>query len=412
MLLRALSSLRLTLTLLLGLAVIAIAGTLKPAADGRYELFYQSPWFRFLLGLLAVNLLVCTLRTIRRNLTDCQRDLETLGSEQVFASPLRYLLPRELDPGRLATLLRQQGFRVCEGDGALLGRRGIAGRWGSTMVHLSFLAVMAGALAAEAGFVGTLNIYVGDKSSTMFDWDRQADRPLGFDFRLDYFEPRFYPIELRFAAVHPQTGEILATITAREGEIVPLPVPGVTARVTKFLPFEEQLFLQIFRDGIYLGDYVAFSGRNPQAFENSIDPGVILRPLAYRDPVLQQLHSEVSILQGGKVVRQGVIEINRPLEYEGVTIYQTAFDRDKFGLYFAGFQFTRDPGEPVVWAGCITLTLGLLLAFAVPYRSVGVSFHGGQTLLVALSGFRGEAGSAAFDCLERAIAEAAANGKA
>jgi len=404
MILRFLSSLRLTLGLLLGLAVVSVAGTLKPAADGRYELFYQSPWFRLLLALLALNMAVCTVKTIRRNLRDRQRYLEILRTDQVFACALRYVLPSSAAAGPLAAALQRQGYRISSDGERILARRGVAGRWGSTVVHLSVLLIMIGALTAELGFVGTLPLYVGDKSAVYFDWAEQKDLPLGFEFRLDYFEPVYYPIELQFAAVDPQSRETIEVFTSREGEAVQLPLPGVVARVVKFIPFEEHLILGIFRNGHYLGEYHAMGGRH--SIDNKVDLGLELRPVAYRDPLLKQLHSEVSILKGGAVVKEGVIEINQPLEYEGIAIYQTVYDRDKFGFWSAGFQFSRDPGKPVVWAGCITLVLGLLLAFLVPPRAVGVTRIDGEVLLVALAGFRGEEGQREFDRLERVLGDA------
>jgi cytochrome c biogenesis protein len=402
MILRFLSSLRLTLFLLLSLALVSILGTLNPPVDGRYDLFYQSLWFRLLLSLLAVNLAVCTVKTVRRNLADRRRYMEILQSEQVFAGPLRYVLPRDVGTERLAKGLQRLGYRLFRQGDHLVARRGLVGRWGSTIVHLSVLAVMLGALTAELGFVGTLNIYVGDKSSVYFDWAKQRELPLGFEFRLDRFEPLYYPIELRFAAVEPRTGEVITTYTTREGEAVTLPGSGLTARVLKFLPEEEHLILGIYRQGVYLGDYHALGGK--KSVDNTIDPGFELRPVAYRDPILKQLHSEVSILEGGEVVSQGVIEVNRPLVHDGIAVYQTAYDRDKFGFWFAGFQFTRDPGKPMVWAACIFLVLGLLVAFSVPYRAVGVTRIDDGVLLVALTGFRGEGGVENFDRLERMLA--------
>lgn len=390
MILNFLSSLRLTLALLLGLAGVAVFGTLRPVADGRYDVFYQSFGFRLLLSLLALNLAVCTLKTIRRNLGEAGSAFETLRSEQLFGLPLRHLLPGDLSPDSAAEVLRRAGYSVrSEGD-AVFARRGTAGRWGSTVVHLSFLTIMVGALAAETGFVGTLNIYSGDDSDVYFDWNRQADRPLGFTFRLDAFEPLYYPIDVQFAALDPRTGATLATYTTKEGETVQLPIPDLRARVMRFLPFEQQLIFGIYRRGEYLGEYIAAVGRHTP--RNTVDPGVVLQPLAFRDPVLRQTRSQVSILENGKVVREGVIEINRPLVHRGVNIYQTAFDRDKFGFWYAGFQFTRDPGKPVVWIGCIGLVAGLLLAFFVPYRSLGVARRGNELFLAALSGFRGEEG--------------------
>lgn len=395
--LRLLSSLHLTLGLLLGLAFMAVWGTLQPVADGRYAIYYQSTWFRLLLGLLALNLAVCTVKTLLRNLRDRSRLLAQLDSEQPLASPLRAVLEAQTDADRLEAALRRQGFRVDRAGERILGRRGWAGRWGSTLVHLSVLLLMAGALAGELGFVGTLNIHIGKTSDVYFDWDSKADLPLGFTFRLDHFEPRFYPIELRFEAVDPATGQVLQKYQVKEGEVVELPRAGLSARVVAFIPFEKRLVLELLGNGVSLGEYQGLPA--PMQLSNPIDPGFELRPTEFRDPILKQMHSEVSILEGGQVVKQGVIEVNTPLVHRGVRIYQTAFDQDQYGFWYAGFQFSRDPGEMVVWICCVLLVLGLGAAFFIPWRAVGVQRSEGALLLVALGGYRGEGGALAFNRL-------------
>lgn len=402
MLLQFLSSLRLTLALLLGLALVAVFGTFEVPADNRYEVFYQSLWFRSLLALLALNLGACTLKTIRRKLMEPRRFAETLDQEQVsLAGAVR--LKGDPPAEAVARLLEHRGWRMTDLDGRIIGRRGRPGRWGSTLVHLSLLVVMAGALTAEFGFVGTQTLYVGDTSGEYYDWSREADVPLGFELRLDHFEPVYYPIELRFAAVDPGTGRILETYTAREGESVALSGKGLSAVVRRFYPEAEYLVLDLYRNGVYLGEYQGAGGRRQP--ENALNPGFELRPVAYRDPVLKQLHSEVSILEAGRVVKQGVIEVNSPLTHDGVTIYQTAYNRDKFGFWAAGFQLSRDPGEPLVWAGSILLVAGLLLAFGVPYRALGYVRRGGEGQLVPLAGFRGEGGRRHLGKLAKELGE-------
>jgi len=399
MILRLLSSVKLTIPLMLGLAVISIYGTVSPRTmtfEGqeiaRYELFYQTPLFRIFLGLLALNLAVCTVQTIRRNLADPERFgalLETPENLVQFQD-----LPAGLDANRALKGLQQAGYTTTRNAAGIVGRKGRPGRWGSTLVHVSVLAVMLGALLAETGFVGTLNIYVGDSSRQIFDWETLRDRDLDFTFRLDHFEPVYYPLDVRFELVDPESGEVLETITSREGETVDLPGTGYRALVRKLIPEQRLLVLGIYRGESYLGEYHA----NPAEARASKDIAmpVILRPSGYRDPVLKQLRSEVSILEQGRVVRQAVIEVNRPLVHRGIAIYQTAYSRDNFGSWYAGFQFSKDPGEPLVWLGSITMSLGLMLAFLVPYRVVALVARGDRQRLVALSGFRAEPGREAF----------------
>ncbi|PLX99432.1 MAG: hypothetical protein C0624_13530 [Desulfuromonas sp.] len=399
MILRLLSSVKLTIPLMLGLAVVSIYGTIKPRTmnlEGmevaRYELFYQAPLFRLFLALLALNLAVCTWRTITRNIDDLSRFGKLLENSADLSQ--RHTFDSSHKPGLLERELQQAGYATLRTDQGLIGRKGRAGRWGSTIVHVSVLTVMLGALLAETGFVGTLNIYVGDSSRTVLDWDTVAERDLGFTFRLDHFEPIYYPLDIRFALLDPDSGTELATVTSREGETIELPGTGHQAEVRKFIPEQKLLVLGIYRQGQYLGEYHATP--NEWRASQDIRLNVKLVPTGYRDPMLKQLHSEVSIIEQGRVVRQGVIEVNEPLIHRGVAIYQTAYNRDKFGSWYAGFQFSKDPGEPLVWLGSITLSIGLLLAFLVPYQAVALVTRDGRTELIALHGFRDEAGREAF----------------
>ncbi|MBE0503564.1 MAG: cytochrome c biogenesis protein ResB [Desulfuromonadales bacterium] len=382
-----LTSLRLTLGLFCSIALYSAVGTFQTRDDGRFELYFQTPLFRFLIVLLAINMLFCTIKTIRRNLQDRNRHFATLA----HAATSSWQISVPVDG--IAAGLRRQGYLVQEEGDRLLAQRHLAGRWGSTIVHLSCLLIMAGALSSSLGFVGTIHLYNGDKTATYFDWSSQSDRPMGFEFRLDNFEPVYYPIELQFVALDPVSGQELATLTTREGESVQLP-GGFSAKVLRYYFFEEDLVLNLYRGGQDLGIYHALGGK--RSAESNPPLPMLLKPLAYRDPLVKQLRSEVSILKGGEVVRRGVITINAPLVYDGIAFYQTVYNRDKFGFWSAGFQLGRDPGEPLVWFGCITIVLGLVLAFFRPYQALGIV---GQTL-IPLAGFSGGSGETALKRLQ------------
>ena len=217
----------------------------------------------------------------------------------------------------------------------------------------------------------------------------QAPRPLEFTLRLDHFEVIYYPIDLQIAVIDPQRRELLQTVTTREGLTADLG-NGLTARVLRFYPEEEHLVLFLERQGAPIGEYHALGG--PREYPTNPNPGVILKPAAFRDPVVKQLRSEVAILEGGSEVRRGVIEVNTPLVHRGVAIYQTAYSRDPNGFWFCGFQLSRDPGEPLVWVGSIVLALALLVVFSLRPQQVAVVPHSEGWRLIALGGFRGEAG--------------------
>ncbi len=385
------SSVKLTLALLLGLSVVAIFGTIWPVEQGtiqRFELYYQSLWFRLLLGFLALNLAACSWRTFMRVFGEKKRLLTQLANTDPSSQKAVHdLVCVDLD--ELSHRLQEQGYNVTRSDDTILARRGLTGRWALPILHLSILAIMLGALAAQLGFVGTVNLYVNNQTDKYFDWDVVDDVPLGFTFRLDHFEPQYYPIDLRFATYNKQTREQLQEFTTVEGETVVVS-PDLTVQVLRFFPDEQHLVLSIVRDGVLIGDYHSLSGdRN---YPNTIDLGIEIKPTAFQDPLLKQLHAEVSILENDEVVRQGIIEVNTPLVYRGVAIYQTAYSRDESGFWTCGFQLSKDPGEPLVWLGSIVLTLAILLVFLVRFFAVGVVPTENGFRLIALAGFRGEVG--------------------
>ncbi|MDT8444077.1 MAG: cytochrome c biogenesis protein ResB [Desulfuromonadales bacterium] len=398
------SSVKLTLVLLLGLSLLATGGTLWPVEQGtiqRFELYYQSLWFRLLLGCLALNLAACSWRTCIRVAGEKKRLLAQLGGSAPASSRVEHIL-RHDDVDSLSAHLRQQGYRITRSADRALACRGVVGRWSLPILHLSILAVMVGALAAQLGFVGTLNLYVTHQSDEYFDWDIEADRSLGFTFRLDHFEPQYYPIDLRFATYDKQTREQLQEFTAREGETVAL-LPDLSVQVRKFYPEEQHLVLGILREGALVGEYHSLSGQ--RSYPNSIDLGVEIKPTAFRDPILKQLRSEVSILENDEVVRQGVIEVNQPLVHRGVAIYQTAYSRDASGFWTCGFQLSKDPGEPLVWLGCIILSLSLILVFMVRFRALGLMPTAAGCRLIPLAGFRDDVGQEKLKTLIALISE-------
>jgi cytochrome c biogenesis protein len=385
-----LSSVHLTLVVLLGLSVVAIGGTIWPVQQGevqRFELYYQSVWFRLLLGLLVVNLASCTLKTWQRSLGAVCRLQELLQQDAVPAGTRVPL--GDADPVALRQQCAEAGYRLQSVGNRLLGRRGLVRFWAVPVLHVAILAVIFGAWASQLGFVGTLTLYVSHQADSYFDWGVEEERPIGFTFRLDHFEPRYYPIDLKFAVIDPVTRQMRQEFTAREGETVALS-DGLTAQILRFFPEEQHLVLDLHRDGQHLGEYHTLSG--PRSYPNEVDPGVLIKPTAFKDPLLKQMHSEVSILENGRVVRQGVIEINHPLVHNGIAIYQTAYNRDESGFWAGGYQLSKDPGEPVVWVASIILSLALLLLIFIRYRVVALIPVADGWALIGLSGFRGDTG--------------------
>jgi hypothetical protein len=86
--------------------------------------------------------------------------------------------------------------------------------------------------------------------------------------------------------------------------------------------------------------------------------------LAYwRERPVKEFQSEVHVLEEGRVVRRHVIQVNSPLVHRGTKLSQSAYDER--GLRWTELGVSRDSGVWFVYAGFITMMLGLMGRFYV-----------------------------------------------
>lgn len=71
--------------------------------------------------------------------------------------------------------------------------------------------------------------------------------------------------------------------------------------------------------------------------------------------------SSVIISEKGNILKQGTIEVNKPLGYKGFYFYQYGYD--PYSPHQTLLQVVKDPGLPVVYTGYLFLLLGMILSF-------------------------------------------------
>jgi cytochrome c biogenesis protein len=395
--LKHLSSVKLTLSLLLLLAGLAVFGTFSPLEAQRYELYYQSFWFRLLLALLAVNLICCTLRSLPGKWNYAEQLFKTFPAQVPADGAILALSVEELQQR-----LREQGYRLVRDEQRLVAHKNW-GRWGAPLVHLAVLLIMLGGVIGESGFVGTINTYLQQPNQVYFDWDAQDNRPLGFSFRVDDFRLRYYPIQLRFELIDIVSGTHHGQLLLFDNDSFAVPETEFSVQLRGFDPEQRLLTMDVYQREQLLGQYLVGDGF--EKFGSVQNPSFRLFNVEFRDPVLKQTEAEVSILEDGKLVTQGLIRVNEPLTYRGVSFYQTAYGRDEAGNRSVGFQLSKDPGEWLVWPATILLVAGLLSAFLLPRRALGGLEKEGRLLLFPLAGWQGEAGQEQFEKLLQRVGE-------
>ena len=79
------------------------------------------------------------------------------------------------------------------------------------------------------------------------------------------------------------------------------------------------------------------------------------------EPRVKQFRSEVSILEDGFIAARRTMEVNKPLRWKGYPLYQAGYDPEN--PHFSSLLVSRDPGVPVVYLGFLLLTAGLTWTF-------------------------------------------------
>ena len=395
---RFFSSLRLAVFLLIILAVVSVFGTFLPQGQepayyiGKYGLpvykylkllgvidLYHSWGFRAITIMLAVNLLVCSIgrfkRLMRRTL---QPNAEKTGKE-IKNLRIHNELPASPGAEILERSLRDRKYSVIKRGNCVYGFKGKLGPWGDVVTHASILLVLLGGLIGSMGMVGTVNIYEGDYAKRFYDWSTGKEKPLDFRLYVDKFTLEHYPVEMKVNVRDSSTGAMLGAFKAMEGKF--FSIPGTKLKIKpKSVDMEKrEAVLDIYDGESFLGSYNTGAPDGGLAAPPSL--GYIFTVGSFKGPILKNIASSVRIVKGGREADRAVIEINNPMKYDGMTIYQTSYARDALGKYYSGFQLVRDPGVPVVWAGFILLMAGLFLSFFFHHRQIWITVEDGRIFI-------------------------------
>ena len=408
----ALSSVRLTIPLLIVLAVASIFGTLIPQNGtpeeylriynvSTYKILailgfldmYHAGWFVFLLALLSLNLIVCSLKrwpSVRRVFSrpeiptsEGQWKATAPGRKFTLSLPAGGALPK-VQEGLLRAFGRPQAL---QGQGAwyLLAEKGKLSRLGFYCIHFSILVILLGGMIGSFfGLRGYVNIVEGETVDRVFLRNGHQVQPLGFKVKLDQFNVSFY-----------DTGaprDFKSTVTILEGD---RKVLTKAIRVNHPLTYRGISFYQSSYgvDSVEKVVLEVVERATGRGFTLSAQTGVRVKIPGTPDALL--LNRFIPDLQGMGPAFQGVLlEGERPVE--NLVILQNNPDfihqrRGRFEFrireiqpkYYSGLQVNRDPGVWVVWAGCFLMMAGFYMTFFMSHRRIWVRMteRKGETLV-------------------------------
>jgi cytochrome c biogenesis protein len=406
------SSVQLTIALIALIALFAVIGTIVPQREAAAELankmspgvfsflqtlqifdLYHSLWFFLLMGLLTVNLLVCSLdrfpmawRRFRLRPSPQNEDIfKNLPAENVFSTAMES--PQAADIA--ATLLKKRYLncqRVNEQKNSFLcAEKGRFAVFGVYIVHLSILVLIAGVIiGAIFGLEGYINITEGETANSFNLRNGKQPLPLPFDVRCDKFilelydngAPKTYQSNLTFLrdnsviysgkllVNHPVTVEGFRFYQASygaapEGKATLALLRGGRRDVLNVsqgyqfeLPGKEGMFtvLRVEENLMKMGPAIKVAVRSKKeevtfwVFQhidkiNEMNPGIM---------------AQVPMFNPG---------LFRPYTFTLLGLEEK---------YYTGLQVSRDPGTPVLAGAALLLICGLMLVLFSYSRQVWI----------------------------------------
>jgi len=399
------SSIKLTIIILLLLAVTSIFGTLIPQNENPaayiqtygeflFRLFrvldifdmYHSWWFQMMIGMLTINIVVCSLKrfpatwkivsakTPRFNPGRGRKSVEY----QEFSDKRS---PAELVKAYKPYISGKFRFNRIESSDSGYFMVAEKGRWtrlGVYSVHLSVLLLLIGALIGSIlGFDGYVNIPEGEAVDRIQLRNSSKSLPLGFKIRCDDFNVSFYdsgtPKEFRSRLTVLENGQ-----AAVQKDIIvndPLRYKGINMFQSSYGSMQPKNLVLNFTNR-KTGNRYRQKATIGQTFEMPESTGKFtVREFRgdYQIGNINVGNTFVGVLERPDTE---AIEVALPLKFptidkmrKGVWIISVEEIEQR---YYTGLQVTKDPGVNIVYAGFIIMILGCYVAFFMSHQKVAV----------------------------------------
>jgi cytochrome c biogenesis protein len=397
-------SLKLTISLLILLAILSIIGTLitqnatrseyvQRYGTGLYEVLnffnlfdmYHSWWFSAILLLLVINLITCSIHRLPGILSQISRRSGELEDRMLKAIP--YVEKVQIrNPAKrvenIESFLKNwfKSWKKIETEKAvtLFSEKGRFSRLGVPITHLSILIILIGGILGSLyGFRGHVEILEGETVDRFFLRinDEEVPKPIGFSVRCDEFNITYY--DLKRPEKHVKEYTSILTILENGKEVL-----KKTVQVNHPLHYNGLAFYQSNYGAIHdvtLG--IQWKGKKEKASFKALEGTAVPVPntnLFIR--VLQYAQEVHSFGEGVQVVLFKPNQEPRPFWLLKKFPQLDQQRGDEFLLTFEGFaekeytglSVTKDPGVWVVWIGCGLMIFGLIVSFFFSHQKIWV----------------------------------------
>lgn len=416
-----LGSIRLTIPLLVLLTIAAAIGgiipqaPITPNADLLYRSYgkfwhniikffllddvFHSWWFLTLMGLFAVNLVICTVRRLRSSiglLSTPLRPLSRMGEEGAAVARLH---GKKLEEVREVArrVLRRRRFRFREEGEQLFGERFRLSRLGPDLIHLGILIILVGGLLGIFKFSGYISLNEAElgrvfppcSAEQRMDCIKNAD----FSIRVDGFRAELYPDSMMYKDYWTtltviEDGHEVKTKQIQVND--PLTYKGITFYQTSYGDdlgsAEATIEVEDRKSGEGLGEFMVKVGERFQIpgtdewveFSRFFTSFYFGRngPVNISTPEPENPAALLQLYQGeGNLAKPDYWDIvfaKFPETHLNQDKPYRFYLKDYFVPKLDGISYSRNPGYPVVWWGFTVMMVGLFAAFYLAPRRAWV----------------------------------------
>ncbi|MBI5026573.1 MAG: cytochrome c biogenesis protein ResB [Nitrospirae bacterium] len=357
---------------------------------------YRSWWFVTLLLLFSSNIIICSFERLPKIWRFVNEPMKPVKEDVInnLQTKKELKVKAGLSKAKDVVLnaLKSAGFNASEskeegGAVQFYSQKGRYTRLGVYIVHLSVILILAGAIIGIFfGFKGSLNLPEGEASSVAYSRSGK-EIPLGFTIKCNWYDTEYYgmsdmPKEYQSELIIVEGGrEVLKKVIEVN---TPLTYKGITFYqssygmvpnatgefILRIVPKgRQESILRLRPNEVFEIPGTAIKGRIIN-FSPAIaqDPSGML--FTYADQMVNPAVG-IEFTEGNKPKFTGWILKRYPttgLLPEG---HKVEFI-DYWGVEYTGLQVRKDPGVWVVYFGCITITIGLFMAFFMSHKKIWV----------------------------------------
>lgn len=443
---RFFSSLKLALVLIFAIAALVLAGTLLdqvPASvlsDGssysqwltmeqrkygawtgvfdRLQLFnvFHAVYFRLIMGLLALNIMVCTANRMKSIWILAFRSRVRMAPAFFEHAKFRSRIQVAATPAEAAETIRRSLSRsrykvqkdVDATSVAMLGDLNRLSPFGTVFTHLSLILILGGAVAGGLWGFKDSEFIVSEGTT------RALGNGTNISVRLDQFVDEYYvdgpPRDFRSDVVLFDGGKQVDSGSIRVNS--PMRYNGIVFHQSFYgqaavVNVQDASGKVLFSDSVPLA-WQTNDGRPVGSFSlpvQGLDVYVVGPESGVSDPLVPAgtMRFEVS-KQSARAADPTNLLPGKPVQLAGLTF---TFVRES---RFAGLKIVKDPGVNIIWVGAALMILGMVMLFYLPRRRVWAlcrpAEEGGTEVLLAMPLQRDLSLESEFDHLRAKVARA------